>query len=624
MEITRAGTLKIKMATFPERAWKEAFLSVQKQFLIDHLLPEQVSAVKAFIEKGNVFVNLPTGYGKSLIFQCIPIVYDILYSRPRGTSVVVVISPLKALMKDQVEYLATFGVPAIAIGDEYDEETIQQVKNGYFLIVYCSPECLLSTSTWREIFNDADFREKLVGVAIDEAHCITEWGLSNSSKCPFRKWYGCLGELRSLIPQECKIMVLTATASKLTTEKILDAVNISRDTIMIQQSPDKVNISYTRQYLDKNYPIEKQFGALLGECQRLGINTPRTIIYCQTRKQCAILFRLFEVCLEEKLYHGSKDYRNRVVDMYHAGTPESVKEHVSEQMSNENGVIRVLISSIAFGMGVNCKQVRRVVHFGPSKSIESYIQECGRAGRDGVQSTCMLLYNGLLSVHCDNDMKHYLNHEGCLREKLLIHFGYKVDHKNFQFLHNCCSNCQQSLCGTSSCRKLWSPQLEQECDLDLYTTDEQEKSKLTRVVTKKDKKLLKEKLINYQREMLKEYNIKNMVTCPNMLLEFNMFHINQVLGSCHSLFTLNDVLKSVEIWRHKYAVEILRIIQDIFGDMEIEIPDDLEDSDEEETLTTEWEALRNDSSCLEIVNSQDLVAIESTMDTDTSYNNISI
>lgn len=163
------------MAIFEENAWTEALSQVQTQFSIDKLFPEQEESIRAFMEKGNVFVNLPTGYGKSLIFQCLPIVADVLNGRERGTSVVVVISPLRSLMKDQVDYLGANGIPAIVIDDEDDPEIIEQVKNGYYILVYCSPERVLSTGTWRGVFHDTSFRERLTGVVIDEAHCITQW-----------------------------------------------------------------------------------------------------------------------------------------------------------------------------------------------------------------------------------------------------------------------------------------------------------------------------------------------------------------------------------------------------------------------------------------------------------------
>ncbi|KAK3735908.1 hypothetical protein QZH41_010200 [Actinostola sp. cb2023] len=188
------------MACFSDDLWNKAFLEVKTQFEIENIFQEQEDAMKAFFEKGNVFVNLPTGYGKSLVFQCLPIVADVLYERPGGTSVLVVISPLQSLMEDQVMCLGNLGIPAVAISNETDAEIIQQVVNGTFGLVFGSPECFLSTAIWKGVLNTPSFKEALVGVAIDEAHCITQWGLSGSKKVPFRKWYGCLGELRGSLP----------------------------------------------------------------------------------------------------------------------------------------------------------------------------------------------------------------------------------------------------------------------------------------------------------------------------------------------------------------------------------------------------------------------------------------
>ena len=113
----------------------------------------------------SILRQLPTSINKHI---------DILDGNPQGTSVLVVISPLKAFMEDQVEYLGNVGISAIAVEDKTDPEFVQMIKNGVFMVVYCSPECALSTTTWKEIFNDSCFREKLVGVAVDEAHCIPQ------------------------------------------------------------------------------------------------------------------------------------------------------------------------------------------------------------------------------------------------------------------------------------------------------------------------------------------------------------------------------------------------------------------------------------------------------------------
>ena len=167
------------MSKFTERSWQRAFTAVKEQLKLESLLPEQENALREFLEGQNVFVNLPTGYGKSLIFQCLPITAHALLDKPRGSSLLVVISPLQSLMEDQVLFLNNNEVPAIAITDEEDPDFVQQVINGNYIVVYCSPECLLSTATWRSIFSYKTFTEMLMLLrAIDEALCITQWHVS--------------------------------------------------------------------------------------------------------------------------------------------------------------------------------------------------------------------------------------------------------------------------------------------------------------------------------------------------------------------------------------------------------------------------------------------------------------
>ena len=412
-------------------------------------------------------------------------------------------------------------------------------------------------------------------------------------------------------------MVLTATATKSTKQQILDTLHLSvNDIQMVEQSPDRPNLLYVSQYLDKNEPLEKEFGSLITELKTKGTNTPRTLIYCQTRKQCSVLFRMFEVFLGKKMFHGKIQPPNRLFEMFHAGTPPRVKDHICKNMAQDHGHLRVLISTVAFGMGINCKKVRRIVHFGPSKTVEMYVQECGRAGRDGLPSTCILLYNGLLSVHCDSDMKRYLQVEGCSRQWLMAHFGCKPDQSSRNCMHECCGFCINK-CKCGECGKFWSPQLDNRDnlpDLTLGGSDE-DRSKFTRVVTEKQKNQLRKKLQQLQQDMLARVHVKMMVTCPNVLLEFNSFHINQVVERCHHLFTMEDVLESVEIWRSQYAIDILRVLNEIFGDIKIELPSLEEQHDFSNTVFSDWSEIRNDSSLLSMLDSQ-LEGLDSFMDTE--------
>ena len=180
--------------------------------------------------------------------------------------------------------------------------------------------------------------------------------------------------------------------------------------------------------LDKNDEIELAFSSLISEVKELNTETARTLIYRQ---------------------------------LYHAGTPASVKDRISKSMALDEGNARVLICTDASGMGVNCKKVRRVIHFGPSKSVELYVQECGRAGRDGLPSSCVLLYNGLLSSHCDADMKQCLQIEQCCRRWLMETFGSKESSGSSDpkvKSHDCCDICAAGYkCGSENCGEFWSP-----------------------------------------------------------------------------------------------------------------------------------------------------------------------
>ena len=135
--------------------------------------------------------------------------------------------------------------------------------------------------------------------------------------------------------------------------------------------------------------------------------------------------------------------------MFHAGTPSQVKEYIIEETGNANSYLRILICTTAFGMGVNCKGFNRVIHFGPSQNLESYMQECGRAGRNGNSTMCDLIYNSLLTSRCSDDMKDFIHTEGCHRECVAKHFTSSTD-DGLQGTCLCCDNCATK-CTSCTC-----------------------------------------------------------------------------------------------------------------------------------------------------------------------------
>ena len=142
-------------------------------------------------------------------------------------------------------------------------------------------------------------------------------------------------------------MVLNATATKVTKQQILTTLHSSSSEIkFVEECPDRSNLFSVAHYLDKNEPMETAFSSSMHEVKLMGTKTPRTLIFCQTRKQCAVIFRVFEVYLGKQMYHESISTRNQIIEMYHAVTPASVKEHISQVMATDDGQIRVLICTV--------------------------------------------------------------------------------------------------------------------------------------------------------------------------------------------------------------------------------------------------------------------------------------
>ena len=270
---------------------------------------------------------------------------------------------------------------------------------------------------------------------MDEAHCLVEWGTSsnNKKKTAFRVWYSKLNELKSLIGCDIPFLALTATATKKTKQKIFDSLEINNP-YEISEDPNRPNISYAVEKMDGT--ITDQFLFLVNELKEHGKHTIRTIIYCQTIKQCSVIFNVLNVQLGPKIFcDGSTEPQMRLCEMMHSCSPESVN-----QFSDAHGHLRVLIATTAYGMGVNSKNVTRVIHFGPSKSIEAYMQESGRCGSNGEPSKAVLLFNGITIRASDTDMKQYIRSTTCHRQVLLQHFHSTLRFKE-QRGHMCCDIC---------------------------------------------------------------------------------------------------------------------------------------------------------------------------------------
>lgn len=395
--------------------------------------PLQEEIIRDALAGKDVFALLPTGGGKSLCFQ--------LPAMARA-GLTVVVSPLIALMKDQVDALQAGGVPAtflnssLAAGES--RARLRGLHNGEYRLLYAAPERLMLSG----VLSDLQ-RWKVNLLAVDEAHCISEWGHD------FRPEYRQLAELRALLP-EAPMMALTATATERVRKDIVTLLKL-REPRRYVASFNRPNLTY--RVFGKNKPYEQVLGFLRGRPKESGI------VYCQARKTAeSVAERLSEDGVKAKAYHAGL-------------TATARSQHQELFLRDET---RVICATIAFGMGINKPNVRFVIHYDLPKNIEGYYQETGRAGRDGLPSECLLLFSpgdvvkqtAFIEEKADpreqqiardqlRQMVHYAECSGCRRRELLAYFGETSGDQDCGGCDNCLSP-RQTFDGTIAAQKLLS------------------------------------------------------------------------------------------------------------------------------------------------------------------------
>lgn len=327
--------------------------TLQQYFGYNEFRHNQQEIIENVLAKNDSIVLMPTGGGKSLCYQIPALVFE---------GVTIVVSPLIALMKDQVDALKLNGIAAAFLNSSQSTSEqsaiVQRLKNNRLKLLYVAPERLLGQNSLLNYLKDIDVSL----FAIDEAHCISHWGHD------FRPEYLVLGQLKKQFPGT-PIIALTATADKLTKQDIIQKLEVNNYTVF-ENSFNRPNISYFIKQ-KRNY-LQQLLDYLQEHKDDSGI------IYCLSRNSTE--------SLAEDL--RSKGY---AAAAYHAGLEKKIKEDNQERFLRDE--IKIMVATIAFGMGINKSNVRFVVHVDMPKNIEGYYQETGRAGRDGLPSEAVLFYS---------------------------------------------------------------------------------------------------------------------------------------------------------------------------------------------------------------------------------------
>ncbi|GAA5881646.1 hypothetical protein JCM3774_005707 [Rhodotorula dairenensis] len=414
-------------------AWtRDVFKALRQRFGLKEFRSHQEAAINATLSGKDVFVLLPTGGGKSLCFQLPAVI-----SSGVTHGVTIVVSPLLSLISDQTRALYNKDIPVVFLNSTMPAEdrrfamSCLRASPPQACLAYVTPEQIVKSGAFRDLLSALHRRKELARFVIDEAHCVSSWGHD------FRPDYKQMGSLKRDYPG-VPLIALTATATARVKQDVMDNLAMSKP-LVLTSSFNRANLKYHVRKKTKTVITDIADFVRTSHLNQCGI------IYCSSKKQC-----------EDLAGRLKCDFKLRAMH-YHAGMDKDDRIRIQEQW--QAGEVDIIVATIAFGMGIDKPDVRFVIHYTLSQSLEAYYQETGRAGRDGASSICVLFYSYadtkiIMRLIEEGDgtreqkdhnranvrrvVQYCINENDCRRSQVLQYFGEKFPREQ---CHKTCDNC---------------------------------------------------------------------------------------------------------------------------------------------------------------------------------------
>uniref|UniRef100_A0A8C6WTJ5 DNA 3'-5' helicase n=1 Tax=Neogobius melanostomus TaxID=47308 RepID=A0A8C6WTJ5_9GOBI len=501
---------------------------------IKSLKPEQETALEAFLMKKDVFAMLPTGFGKSLIYQLSPLVAKEMKLFPNP--VVVVVSPLVALMEQQVVEASRLGIVAMQLGVNSYEE----ILNGKPQLLFGSPESWLLNRKWCGFL--ATMTE-LVGIVVDEVHltykcgclCLAKGHLGSPDfSSIFYNMIMSLFEFPQLKQRKCMGLDETDLAARARVKRQLHLENAT----VITASPNRENVRL--------------------EVKSKGLSMSPVLIYCRTLKDTGRVFCYLKAELGDFAWINQDPQRNQenmLIGMFHSKTLADNKRRVLSSLSGE-GNCRVIVATTALGMGLHFSSISHVVMYGLPDDLEAVVQQIGRAGRDGKQSHA-IVYAITQHTRVDDTVKKLVQtcQKSCFRKFLFSYFEESVS--VVEPGHLCCTYCHNKCqCHTDGCNQ----------PMPVYETYERDiLPQATRQVTEDDRVMLRQLLEEYRCTLLMEGT--HLYTSTTACTGFGVELVQEIIEHSANIFDVNYIIQHLPVFQKKHAEDILLIINTVFKDV---------------------------------------------------------